>query len=75
MLLDDTAKLRVHIVDFLHTLDIRDVPTACWGVSLGIRESTSGSQRGDQLILVAQDFAGFSTGSPTVRNPLSPRQQ
>lgn len=69
MVLGDTAKLRVHVVDFLHTLDIRGVPTACQRVSLGIRDSTSGSQRGDQRILVAQDLAGFSTGSPTVQEP------
>lgn len=70
-----TLQNRIHVVDFLHTLDIRDVPTACQGVSLGMRQSTSGSQQGDQLILLAQDFADFRTRSLLPRNPLSPRLQ
>lgn len=70
-----TLQNRIHVVDLRHTLDIRDGPTACQGVSLGMRQSTSGSQRGDQVILLAQDFAVFRTRSLLPRSPLSPRLQ
>lgn len=53
--LSDAAELSIHVTDFLHALHLSGVPTACQRVSL-TRESTSGSQRGDQLTLVARDF-------------------